>query len=183
MKTLFVIFTIALTTTIVNAQSFTVEYWNLITGESVTSISNVFVTKPIGARTNFQAFCLVSAKGFAEFYTGVERIVHDNLSLGVSIGFKNESELRVSPSIVFVKGRFLSINLAEWSPDGDYWYTSHQMVCLSEKLKAGIMSRRFLGVGPRVEYNLSKKVVLWSSVNYDYESESMKGSIAVRLSM
>lgn len=186
MKKLFVIITLLTTTLSTQAQKFTVELWNLATAESVTPIGNVFVITPVGgkdSKTTFQAFGLVSKAGFAEIHAGFGRQVHKNLSLSLSVGFQNNGSLRLSPTIFFTKGNFTSLNIMEWSPNpDDYWWTSHQMFKISEKVHLGVMSRRYLGTGPRVEVKIVKNVTLWGSINFDHEADAMKGGFAIRAS-
>ncbi len=163
------------------------ENWNKygLNDSKYSTICDVFITHALNSTSRIEMFGLVADGGFAEFLVGYGKdIIPDHLSVSGYVGIENykPQPLRVSGSVYAATFYFRWLTVVEWNPETDFWYTSYLKYTPNESFSCGILARRYLGVGPRIDYGY-KWYNFWGGVTYDFEESQCKAVLGVEVTL
>ena len=110
---------------------------------------------------------------YSSYYVGPTLAPIDGLVVGIAIGREVISnELSGTRRAAFFDGTWGKIHafaLRENGASGP-WHKNTITYAVTEKFGAGVMDETFLGRGPRLEYNITKSVQLWSALLHDRDT-------------
>ncbi|MDD4989957.1 MAG: hypothetical protein PHW31_01450 [Candidatus Pacebacteria bacterium] len=181
MKALCLIFSLLLLTLIsFQVFGFSVEIDNKIVDKSVVSRNiNLFASHKINEHIGVTAFSLTS-KGWSEVYIGPEFYLARWLTVSASIGLETAPKSwRTAISLWTGKGPVSLLAIYENGGSG-YWYNISAFYQVNKWLKAGVLSKRFLGTGPQIKVSIpNTPFQAWWSIGYDTEVDKTKQMIGV----
>ncbi len=126
-----------------------------------------FLTK--NEKVGIWGFALVE-KGWAEAYGGLLYSPAKWVEITVGAGIEQCPALYRLSANVWMGGKGFSFFLATEKGDGpDNWWYKSFLKYRVKKWNVGIMSWRFHGTGPLVEYAPAKRVNIWVNPVHDFE--------------
>lgn len=159
------------------------EFFGQINKERITPVINFSTNKSFNEKFGLTFFSLISEAGWAEANFGPTFSPTANSCFSVSAGIEtggNKFRMATNAFIAFKSGIHFLLVAEKGQGDNNYWY--HTQIMKSwKKISAGIMARRFNGVGPRMEVKLTKDFTLWAAPLYDLEDEKIKGVVSLAI--
>ncbi|HCR52496.1 TPA: hypothetical protein DIV48_02490 [Candidatus Kaiserbacteria bacterium] len=100
---------------------------------------------------------------YRNIYAGPYWKPTDWLQLGVGVGRENQPPSSMRSAFFSVEtDRFHSFGVFESGGSGR-WYRVHAVYDIGDRFSIGGMTERDIGIGPRVEYALTKNVSIWAA--------------------
>jgi hypothetical protein len=159
------------------------EFFGQINEEKITPAINFAASKNFSDKFGLTFFSLISEAGWAEVNFGPTFSPTTNSCFSISAGIEtggNKFRIATSAFIAFKSEIHFLLVAEKGQGDDNYWYHS-QIMKSWKKISAGIMARRFNGVGPRMEIKMTKDFTLWGAPLYDFEDGKIKGVVSLAI--
>lgn len=159
------------------------EFFGQINEEKITSVINFSASKNFNEKFGLTFFSLISEAGWAEANFGPTFSPTPNSCFSISAGIEtggNKFRMATSAFIAFKPGMHFLLVAEKGQGDDNYWYHTQAMKSW-KKISAGLMARRFNGVGPRIEIKVLEGFTLWGAPLYDLEDGKIKGVISLAI--
>ena len=105
----------------------------------------------------------LTTEGWREIYASYYRNLTPWLQVSGGMGVeKADKPIRFGASVWMGKGKISSFLALEDGGSG-FWYTYTGTYALSNRVQAGVFSRRFVGTGPYLEVKLVGKTSVWTT--------------------
>jgi hypothetical protein len=115
------------------------------------------LTKRIGFYTLVQ----VANDGYQQFYVGPFVKPTEWLQIGIGFGRENMPYSTRRNAFVSIDTELLTCFGTFETGGSGPWHRAHCVYNISQSVSAGVMTERFLGHAPRIEYRLNKNVSVW----------------------
>jgi len=123
--------------------------------------------------------------GYREFYVGPAWKPLPWLQVGIGAGREIMPGMHNSArrnAFVSIDREKFSVYATRENGGSDPWHKVIALYKVTEVVSAGAMYETFLGVGPRVEYNISKNVTVWGALLRDRDTKETTSLLAVNFS-
>lgn len=157
--------------------NFSVTAQNKIVKGEDNALLDIFATHKFNDKIGVSGYYLVG-KNWSEAYVGPTYSPAPWSKFNVSLGMETaDKPVRGAASAWFGKGRHSLLGAVEAGGSGK-WYVVDYRALIGRGIKAGIIFKRFLGLGPQVSVNIPKTAVTVNgAVTYDHEAKAVKGLI------
>lgn len=127
--------------------------------------------------------CIYASEPWGEAYCGPAVRPASWIEFGIAGGFEQDKNPWRLGSMLWVGYKRISFSgIAEKGGSG-YYYSAKATFKLTGWLKAGVMSERFSGIGPRVDFQIPHTpLTIWAAPLYDLELEKHNTLVALRAS-
>lgn len=148
----------------------------IVKGEDTASL-DIFATHGFNGKIGVSGYYLVG-KNWSEAYVGPTYSPTPWSQFGVSLGMETADQpVRAAASAWFGKGRHSLLGAVEAGGSGK-WYMVDYKALIAKGIKAGVIFKRFLGIGPQVSVDIPKTpVTINGTITYDHEAKAVKGLI------
>lgn len=148
----------------------------IVKGEDNASL-DIVATHQFNDKIGGSGYYLVG-KNWSEVYVGPTYSPAPWSQFGVSLGMETaDKPARAAASAWFGKGRHSLLGIVEAGGSGK-WYVVDYQALIGRGIKAGIIFKRFLGLGPQVSLDIPKTpVTVNGAITYDHEAKQIKGVI------
>lgn len=163
--------------------SFSLKLENKVVNGDVISNVNINPLHSISKKVQVFAFSLTGEE-WAQAYGGLLYSLQPWLTVGAAAGMETaDSPWRVAASLWMGEGPFSLLCIYEDGGSG-YWYSVNPTVQIKKWLTAGILAKRFAGVGPFVRVSIPKTPLqIWAVPAYDFEFEQQKTLIGISVGL
>jgi hypothetical protein len=151
-------------------------------GETSTGV-NVLVNVTITKRFGLYSFGQTS-KNYSQIYAGPTFSPKPWIQFGAGIGAEQAKHpLRGGAFVWMGKKKVSNLFITEHGASkGSGWYKNILNVQVTKRLGVGAIAQRFLGVGPYMQFKLSKRFMVWGGPTYDIPSHKAKATVALHYS-
>jgi len=140
-----------------------VEQRTDVTSTQVSPRLDGWLSTEIAPKTGSFTWFLVS-KDYAEAYSGISLSPKTWLQFGAGAGAEQATGLRLGSYAWAGNDRGSVIVIAEALGSG-FWYKYEVTAVITKNLNIGLLSERFKGTGPRVQYKIpNTKIVGWAAL-------------------
>lgn len=131
------------------------------------------------------AMAYANSSGYREFFVGPKWKPVEWLEVGVGLG----REFNPGEPSATRRNAFFSVDRETFSVYGTFenggsgpWHKVTAIYKASETIGVGVMTESLLGSGPRLEYNVTKKVQVWGAMLRDRDTGKNTSLVAVNFS-
>lgn len=157
--------------------NFTLGYERrILEGEDKTNL-DIYASTKLNKKLGVSGYYFLN-KNYAEGYIGPTYNPTSWSEIGISLGIEtNDKPIRSAASVWVGKGRHSLSGAVETGGTGK-WYSINYEAVIAKGLKAGLIFKRFLGIGPQISVNIPKTPVnITGGVTYDQEAKKIKGFV------
>lgn len=157
-----------------------------VSGKDKPAKAAVWYEKDLTEHLGFYALIEKESIGrYTEAYAGPKFKFSDRLTVGVGIGRETDTTMSAVRKNVYYDAnweKFSSFGTFENGGSGR-WHKVTVTYALSDKFGVGVMHETFLGLGPRLEYNIpGTKMQLWGALLHDRDTGKNTSVLAINFS-